>query len=149
MHGRRFLMPQVDFYVLPSADDQARVDFACKLVEKAWRLGHRVYINCANAEQSQALDDRLWSFKGEAFIPHARVGAEADAAILIGHGEPPAAHQDLLVNLTDQVPQAHGRFTRVAEIVTEAPTAREAARERFRFYREQGYALQDHRLTRF
>ncbi|PVZ11249.1 MULTISPECIES: DNA polymerase III subunit chi [unclassified Pseudomonas] len=142
-------MPQVDFYVLPSADDQARVDFACKLVEKAWRLGHRVYVNCTDAAQSQALDDRLWRFKGEAFIPHALADCDADAPILLGHGEPPKAHEDLLVNLTDQVPAAHPRFNRVAEIVTEAPAARQAARERFRFYREQGYALQDHRLTRF
>ena len=36
----------------------------------------------------------------------------------------------------------------VAEVVVEDPTIRAAARESFRFYREQGYPLQDHRLQR-
>ena len=36
-------MTKVDFYILPSADPSARLDFACKLTEKAWRMGHRIY----------------------------------------------------------------------------------------------------------
>jgi DNA polymerase-3 subunit chi len=36
----------------------------------------------------------------------------------------------------------------VAEIVIADPPVRNQARENFRFYREQGYPLQDHRLTR-
>ena len=39
-------------------------------------------------------------------------------------------------------------FARVAEVVVEDPAIRQAARESFRFYREQGYSLQDHRLQR-
>jgi DNA polymerase-3 subunit chi len=34
------------------------------------------------------------------------------------------------------------------EVVVEDPAIRQAARESFRFYREQGYPLQDHRLQR-
>ena len=36
----------------------------------------------------------------------------------------------------------------IAEVVVEDPAIRQAARESFRFYREQGYPLQDHRLQR-
>ena len=44
-------MSKVDFYILPTDSLSARLDFACKLCEKAWRLGHRVYLNCSDAAQ--------------------------------------------------------------------------------------------------
>ena len=49
-------MTQVDFYILPSADPSARLDFACKLTEKAWRMGHRIYLHCSDAAQRDDLD---------------------------------------------------------------------------------------------
>ncbi|QXI37578.1 DNA polymerase III subunit chi [Pseudomonas xantholysinigenes] len=141
-------MSQVDFYILPTDALSARLDFACKLCEKAWRLGHRVYLHCADDAQRAELDERLWCFKGEAFIPHDHAEAQADAQVALGIGDSTGEHRDLLINLGTDVPGFVGQFERVAEIVVEAPAIRQAARERFRFYREQGYALQDHRLQR-
>lgn len=141
-------MTQVDFYILPSADPLARLDFACKLSEKAWRLGHRVYIHCSDAAQRDDLDARLWRFKGESFVPHGAAEDDQDAPVVLGVGDNPGPHQDLLVNLDLRIPDFFKRFARVAEVVVEDPTIRQAARESFRFYREQGYPLQDHRLQR-
>jgi DNA polymerase-3 subunit chi len=142
-------MPQIDFYILPTDDADARVTFACKLTEKAWRLGHRIYIHCQDAAQRQVTDERLWRFKGEAFIPHDDAEGNPDGTIVLGLDAPPLGHQDLLINLASQMPPAFERFARVAEIVTEDPVSRQAARQSFRSYREHGYPLQDHRLTRF
>ena len=49
-------LTKVDFYILPSAEPSARLDFACKLTEKAWRLGHRVYLHCTDSAQRLDLD---------------------------------------------------------------------------------------------
>ncbi|KIU49743.1 MULTISPECIES: DNA polymerase III subunit chi [Pseudomonas] len=141
-------MSKVDFYILPSPAPAARLDFACKLCEKAWRLGHRVYLNCSDAAQRDELDARLWAFKGEAFVPHSALEDDPHGAVALGVGDDPGDHQDLLVNLDLKVPGFAARFARIAEIVVEEPAIRAAARESFRFYREQGYALQDHRLQR-
>ncbi|MCO7517994.1 DNA polymerase III subunit chi [Pseudomonas guariconensis] len=141
-------MSKVDFYILPTDSLSARLDFACKLCEKAWRLGHRVYLHCQDDAQRSELDERLWRFKGEAFVPHDLAEAHADAVVALGLGTDAGAHRGLLINLGGDVPAFVGQFERVAEIVVEEPTVRQAARERFRFYREQGYALQDHRLQR-
>lgn len=141
-------MSKVDFYILPSPAPAARLDFACKLCEKAWRLGHRVYLNCSDAAQRDELDARLWAFKGEAFVPHSALEDDPHGAVALGGGDDPGDHQDLLVNLDLKVPGFAARFARIAEIVVEEPAIRAAARESFRFYREQGYALQDHRLQR-
>jgi DNA polymerase-3 subunit chi len=141
-------MTKIDFYILPSPAPAARLDFACKLTEKAWRLGHRVFLLCADAEQRDALDQRLWSFKGESFVPHSLI-EDADAApIALGLAAEYGDHSDLLVNLGLAIPGTFERFARVAEIVVEDPAIRQAARDSFRFYREKGYPLQDHRLSR-
>jgi DNA polymerase III subunit chi len=141
-------MTKVDFYILPSNSPAARLDFACKLTEKAWRMGHRIYLHCSDATQREALDARLWTFKGESFIPHSSFEDQPDDTIVLGFGDDCGAHQDLLVNLDLKVPAFAPRFARIAEVVVEEPTIRQAARESFRFYREQGYPLQDHRLQR-
>ncbi|EPJ80731.1 MULTISPECIES: DNA polymerase III subunit chi [Pseudomonas] len=141
-------MTQVDFYILPSAEPSARLDFACKLTEKAWRLGHRVYLHCSDAAQRDDLDARLWRFKGEVFLPHSTAEDDHVSPVVLGLGDDPGQHQDLLVNLDLRIPEFFKRFARVAEIVVEDPAIRLAARESFRFYREHGYPLQDHRLQR-
>ena len=141
-------MPQIDFYILPSPLPAARLEFACKLVEKAWRLGHNIHVHCSDAVQRDALDERLWAFKGESFVPHNSSLDNADAPITLGLADSPGKHVDLLVNLDLKVPGFFERFSRIAEIVVQDPAIRQAARESFRFYRERGYPLQDHRLQR-
>lgn len=139
-------MTQVDFYVLPSTELRARLQFACKLSEKAWRMGHQIYLYCQDAPQLNELNALLWDFKAEAFLPH---GNEPDNPILLGLEAPPEHQSDLLINLSNNVPTFCARFARLAEIVVQEPNSRQAARENFRFYREQGYALQNHNLSRF
>ncbi len=141
-------MTRVDFYVIPSADPSARLQVACRLAEKAWRQGMRIFVLCGDEAQRDALDARLWSFRGEAFIPHSAVEEDADAPIALALGEPPGNHRDLLINLTLEASGFVPNFNRVAELVVEEPAIRQAARENFRRYREQGYPLQDHRLPR-
>jgi len=142
------IMAKVDFYILPTDSLTARLDFACKLCEKAWRLGHQVYLHCQDEAQRGELDQRLWQFKGEAFVPHDSAELDPAGRVVLGIGASAHGHADLLINLGGDVPAFVGQFQRVAEIVVEAPAVRQAARERFRFYRERGYALTDHRLQR-
>ena len=81
-------------------------------------------------------------------MPHSHAEDEPDGVIVMGIADAPASHQDLLINLDLKVPESFKRFARVAEVVVEDPAVRLAARESFRFYREQGYPLQDHKLQR-
>ena len=74
--------------------------------------------------------------------------SEPEGRVVLGLGESCGDHHDLLINLDLKVPPFAKAFARVAEVVVEDPAIRQAARESFRFYREQGYPLQDHRLQR-
>lgn len=139
-------MPQVDFYILPSTDPATRLLFACKLSEKAWRLGHRIYLHCQDETQRESLDALMWRFKPDSFLPHTHAEEDEDARIALGLGADPGSHRDLLINLDLVVPPFSARFARIAELVVTDPAIRQATRASYRFYREQGYPLQDHRL---
>lgn len=144
-------MTRVDFYVLEDTADQARERFACRLVEKAWRLKHKIYLHAASQEDAQRVDHLLWTFRDGSFVPHAVACGELDEALAavtpvhIGCGAEPRLDADLLINLDREVPLFFSRFERVAEIVA-GEDGKAAARERFRFYRDRGYALEHHRI---
>jgi len=87
-------------------------------------------------------------FEGESFVRHGGAESEAEGLVVLGLGDSCGGHPDLLINLDLKVPAFAKGFARVAEVVVEDSAIRQAARESFRFYREQGYSLQDHRLQR-
>ena len=141
-------MTRVDFYLLHDNAETGRNLAVCKLAHKAFSLGHRIYIYAPDSRQAQHLDQLLWTFNQGSFIPHGlnADSPEADIPVLIGHEEPPAAHEDVLVQLTPQIPEFFSRFERVAEVVNGSEEEKAQARERFRFYRDRGYALQTHKI---
>lgn len=141
-------MTQIDFYLLGdnSADGSDRV--ACRLADKAFRLGHRVYIYADDAGICKKLDQLLWTFSANSFIPHTLGLAtkDDDTPVCIGDQEPPTAFADVLISLSQQVPAFFSRFERVAEVVGASNNEKQQARERYRYYRDRGYQLQTHNL---
>lgn len=141
-------MTRVDFYVLPEgAGDKASL--ACRVAEKAYLSGHRVYIHTRDESQLSRLDELLWTFKPGSFVPHERVDShtpDEKTPVLIGI-QPPPGEDDVLVNLAPEVPECFERFTRIAELVDGQPEGRAQARTRFRFYRERGFDVQTHELS--
>ncbi len=99
-------MTRVDFYVLPNADPAQRPLLACKLAEKAYGQGLKVYIHTASASDTQQLDELLWTFRDGSFLPHAihsAVNGEPPP-ILLGHDHEPTGHTDVLINLGTDIP---------------------------------------------
>lgn len=142
-------MTRVDFYVLPDSVPGTRERFACRLTDIAYRRGQRVYLYSQNKDQSVALDNLLWTFQAGSFVPHLLFPSElaADTPILIGHEGVPDSGHEVLINLAETVPSFFSRFERVAEVVNQDAEIKHAGRERFRFYRDRGYALETHTLA--
>jgi DNA polymerase-3 subunit chi len=137
-------MTRIDFYQIES--DEAPLLFTCRLIEKAYRQGRRIYIHTASAEQSIELDELLWSFRSDRFIPHVLQTASDLSPIKIGNDHEPEEHQDVLINLSQSVPDFFSRFDRVAEIVPLDGESRHKARENYRFYKQRGYDLRYHEM---
>ena len=144
--------PRVDFYLLDETDAGGRTAVACRIAEKALRRGHRVHVHVDSPDSARRLDDLLWTWRDESFVPHAVRGADepADAdgglPVTIGWGRVPDSDADVLLNLDPRVPDGFERFARIAEFVGGSEPDRDAGRERFRRYRAHGCELRTHRL---
>lgn len=142
-------MTRIDFYILRDRADQACPLFACRLADKAYQLGHQIYIHTESEAQTRQLDDLLWTFRPGSFLPHAIAGAaleEPVPPILLGHAAEPPGDPQVLINLAIEVPLFFSRFERVAEVIDADATRKLQGRERYRFYRERGYELSTHNL---
>ena len=145
-------MPQVSFYRLSTADPDSRLQFACRLTEKARKAGHRVFILSDSESQATRLDALLWDFKPSGFLPHSLLGSSDDAsggtreAVLVGTDIAQACDPDMLINLTAQPCQQHERFQRIDEILCADEQILAAGRDSYRFYQSQGYQPQTHKL---
>ena len=141
-------MTRIDFYLQQTPASAPLETLVCRLVDKAFNQGHQVYILTPDPETATRLDHLLWTFSPGSFVPHGVCGASehspSTAPVLIGHQEPPAAWQDVLVTLCPHIPDGFSRFERVAEFVAANEDAKQRARERFRFYRDRGYPLETH-----
>lgn len=142
-------MTRIDFYVAGDKEAGSREQIACRLVEKAYRLGHRIYVHTDTPEQARLIDDLLWTFQAGSFIPHELNGASAEAAapVLIGHDGAPHPGWEVLVNLAAGVPTFFSSYARVAEVVDQSETVKAQTREHYRFYRDRGYSIETHNLA--
>lgn len=144
-------MTRIDFYIRKEESSlNDRQAFACRLIQKATRLGHSIYVHCASADEAHAIDKLLWSFESTSFIPHKLINSGgAQCAIEIGYNSDINAcgeHHDLLINLGFDVPAFFSRFNRLAEIVVEHPRVLESTRNNYRFYNSKHYPLHRHEM---
>ena len=142
---------RVDYYLLDQADSRAVHHYACRLLNKAYRAGLRVYVLTEAPEQSCALDQLLWTFSDANFVPHA-LSQSAEARdpltrICIGESLEDGTGFDMLVNLRNTPQLEHGDFGRVAELVSSEEAHRSAARRRYAAWRDRGAELNLHEIN--
>lgn len=141
-------MTRIDFYISKEPLNAARHTLACRIAEKAYKLGNRVHIHTGSAEQARLMDDLLWTFREGSFLPHQQNSnnPEKSTPVIVGHGKDLSSDADVLINLAQDIPSFFSQFERVAELVNEDPLYKTQARERYKFYRDRGYDLNTHNL---
>lgn len=140
-------MPQADFYLIQKPRFRKEpLLLVCELARKAHEAGLPTLIFARDAAQAEQLDDLLWSFDPDAFIPHQIAGAdsqdEEEAEVLIAAPGCEAAMRPLLINLRDA--PADGSFERVLEVVPADASARGPLRERWKQYQARGFEMKKH-----
>jgi DNA polymerase-3 subunit chi len=125
-----------------------KIQAACRLIGELYGEGRRVLVYAPADRVATQIDRLLWIQPATGFMPHCSVSGAlaAETPILIGSSMDDAAHHDVLVNLDGDLPPAFSRFERLIEIVGLDETDRGRARERFKFYRDRGYAIATHDL---
>ena len=136
-------MTKVTFYKL--AKEAPSFKLICQLVKKACAAKQQVLCLVADDQTAEQLDQLLWEFEAEAFIPHG-IGIDKLPVAISAKAEPGEHHQ-ILINLQAKTPTWFSRFDRVIELVQPESEHEQVKRENFRFYKERGYALDFHDLS--
>jgi DNA polymerase III subunit chi len=135
----------IDFYT--HCDD--RLDVAARLAAKAWAQHGSVRVLTADEELTAELDARLWRLPPTGFLPHCRLASPvaAETPIVVDHALVHEGTAAVLINLHPAPPPFFARFERLVEIVGASERDAAAGRERWRYYKERGYALRSHNLA--
>lgn len=141
-------MTRVDFHF--NAPD--KIGYGCRLVRKIHRAGQKVVVCGTDVALLERLDEALWTFSALEFIPHvwAQDALAAQTPVVLSgmNGATESLpHHEVLVNLGGAQPPWFASFERLIEVVGDDEADRAGARERWRFYRERGYALHRHDLS--
>jgi DNA polymerase-3 subunit chi len=135
-------MARADFYLIdkPRFRDDPLL-LVCELVKKAYASEQPTLILACSPEQAEALDEKLWEFDDDAFIPHQLAGDDDDSitAVVIAPPGVATADRPLVVNLRDEC--APGSYERVLEVVAADPAERDGSRVRWAEYKRRGFEV--------
>jgi DNA polymerase III subunit chi len=120
--------------------------YACRLARKAYLAGQPLIV-LAEAARLRAFDERLWTFSPLDFVPHCMAddALAARTPVVLTTDLERAPHHHVLLNLGATVPAQFARFERLLEVVGNAEDELIAGRERYRFYRDRGYVLNNYK----
>lgn len=138
-------MPRADFYLIdkPRFREQPLL-LVCELAKRAYAAQQPTMILTRDFEQAEAIDELLWAFDDDAFIPHQLAGDDDDAntAVLIVPPGIDAANRPMVINLRETCPTGH--YERVLEVVAADPAEREGSRTRWGEYKRLGVEVAKH-----
>ncbi len=136
MNAQFFVLKQQD-ESLAKPDDHLAL--AAQIAADQYRLGQRVFICVDNENTAFAIDETLWAFDPDSFVPHnlQGEGPKGGAPVEIGT-TPPVGNRKVLINLANNLPDFIRRFNQVFDFVPVEAVAKQAARERFKKLRQLG-----------
>jgi DNA polymerase III subunit chi len=138
-------MTGIDFYF----NAAERLQVVCRLAGKALAQGKHMLVYAPDPDTASRVDRMLWTWPASGFVPHCALHdpLAPDTPVLIAAGEQTPPRCELLVNLSLECPPHFERFERLLEVVGTDEAEREAARSRYRYYRERGYSITNHDLA--
>ncbi|MEW6990182.1 DNA polymerase III subunit chi [Colwelliaceae bacterium 6441] len=141
---------QVMFYILePDEKTQSNKDkhylsllHGCFQAAHCYRQNQRVFIYSQDQQQAHQVDELLWSFEPDSFVPHNLVneGQNKGSAVEISW-QAPTNRRPVLINLTSTVPHFAHQFSQIIDFVPSDEELKQNARERFKAYRQLGFQV--------
>ncbi|MBI5446383.1 MAG: DNA polymerase III subunit chi [Deltaproteobacteria bacterium] len=134
-------MAGIDFYEVKGPRWELAV---CERVEALYEAGERVYVRAPSEALARALDDLLWTFREDSFVPHRLWGGEGDLPdpVAVGwrRGNPNGATCLVLAGAGE--PEELSGFAQAFDFVPVSdPELTAGARERYRAFRAAGHQV--------
>ncbi len=134
-------MPRADFYLIAKERFRAEpLRLVCELARKAYDANLWTLVLARDAEQAEQLDELLWAFDDDAYVPHQVAGTDDEdqlTPVLICAPDTDTPLRPLVINLRDGAVQ--GNVERVLEVVPADESARGPLRERWTQYKTSGF----------
>ncbi len=138
-----FFLPEKDKSNKSNAD--LLLFCACKQAAIAYRQQQKVFIYTQNQAQAHTVDELLWAFDADSFVPHNLMGEGPS------YGSPveiswqaPTNRRSVLINLTNIEPPFAQQFNQVIDFVPTDESLKQQARQRYRAYQQLGFAVKMH-----
>lgn len=135
------MTPEIQFYHLLSTPLDRALP---KLMEKAIQSGQRVIVQCADAQQIALLDDALWTYDSQRFLPHGRAdGPHADDQPICLTLDQQAPNQATIAVITNgSTLMLPSPYTKVLDLFDGHDSQSvESARARWKHYQQAGLTL--------
>ncbi|QGG79697.1 hypothetical protein GH975_03580 [Litorivicinus lipolyticus] len=131
----------VRFYICAEPEWLDAAKFSVRLGRMLRRKGHRLLYWTPDVDHQTQLNELMWAYPADGFLPHRIDDNDPECGIDICAGTDWAGHHDVLINLTAQIPEPHARFAHLCEVVPGAATLLDNARDRWRHYNDRGHPL--------
>lgn len=137
-------MTHIGFYQvrdpMPSTTDKT----LAHLLEKVCSAGHKVLVVCPNTQRAERIDEMLWTYKDESFLPHGLAHdnvAPEKQPILITTTPENQNGANILVMVSGAQGGAIADYEKAIDIFEGHENQVTKARERWKLYKDAGFEL--------
>jgi DNA polymerase-3 subunit chi len=147
-------MSQVTFYILSedSGETQQSVPAhfmqACLLAAFYYQQNRKVFIYTDNQQDAFTVDETLWQFDGDSFVPHNLLGEGPKFGTPVEISWMPPTHpRPVLINLSLHLPDFTNNFQQIIDFVPADEQLKKLARVRYSAYKKLGHSLVTENVT--
>lgn len=143
-------MKKVIFYLLENSNEVSDTGIlfyeklACEQIAKAWQAKQRILVACQDQTQAERIDEYLWQFDTDYFVPHnlAGEGMKGGSPVEICWPQKRSSgSRQLLINLQEQFPEFANVYRDVIDFVPANERLKTLARARYKSYKDAGFNL--------
>ncbi|URJ24481.1 DNA polymerase III subunit chi [Candidatus Blochmanniella camponoti] len=142
-------MKRSTFYLLSQEFEQKNrpnyiEQLACKLISTQWRSGKTILVTCENKHQATKIDEILWTFDQNSFLPHNLFGKTIHHAPIVIYWSQCCydnQQKDLLINLMPKNMNFFLNFNEIIDFVPIPDILKKWARYRYRSYKRNGFQV--------
>ena len=141
-------MSQVIFYILPEEQESDTQGLsrhfaqACSIAAFYYLQNSKVFIYTDTQQDAFSVDEYLWQFDGNSFVPHNLLGEGPRYGTPVEISwQPPTHPRQILINLSTSVPDFAINFQQIIDFVPFSEALKMAARTRYSTYKKMGLTL--------
>lgn len=140
-------MTQVNFYLL--GENAQYYLCLCKLTEKIYKMAMKIAIFSTSQTELQMLDELLWQYRDDSFLPHEIYNPDEEtvAPIVLGSDGQAFTQKNVLINLTESVPLFYHEFERIIEVVRNDTHLKQQSRNKYKYYQSQAVQIVTYTLN--